>query len=217
MEAIKLKTYLEKFSILCLDFDGVLVDSLELKGNCFAKLFNNCDKDGIQKKIFDHHKSFQGLSRYEKIKIYYSWVYNSLPSASRQKELSNIFAELVINELIKLKPSNFIKSLILQTHWDKKFIITRSNTDEIINYLENYELAKFFNHIYDSQSTKEESINKIKENNPDEKKIIFIGDSNDDKVAAEQTNVEFLYYKIGILNYDRKKNIANLFDSHYTN
>ena len=49
------------------DFDGVIKDSVDLKGEAFKKLFED-QKIDIKNKIYKHHNANGGLSRFKNFK-----------------------------------------------------------------------------------------------------------------------------------------------------
>ena len=53
------------------DFDGVILESLEIKTNAFKKLYKSYGTD-IVDKVAIHHLENGGVSRYEKFKIYHN-------------------------------------------------------------------------------------------------------------------------------------------------
>ena len=52
------------------DFDGTIVDSVNIKTNAFAKIYEPFGKN-IVKKVIKHHNENGGLSRFEKFKHYH--------------------------------------------------------------------------------------------------------------------------------------------------
>ena len=52
------------------DFDGVIVDSVGIKSDAFAHLYNSYGTQ-IENKVVEHHEKNGGLSREEKIKYYH--------------------------------------------------------------------------------------------------------------------------------------------------
>ena len=62
---------IKKKDCIIWDFDGVIKDSVNIKGELFVNLFINENKF-IKEKIYKHHQENGGLSRVEKLKIYYT-------------------------------------------------------------------------------------------------------------------------------------------------
>ena len=188
--------------ILILDYDGVFVDSLDIKGDAFIKIFNKIDKE-LSEKIKSHHLANPSLTRYEKIKIYYYWNFNR---NIKTKELSNLsfkFAKYTIDKLLKKKPSKFISSL-LELRSDKfNYIATRSVKSEVNEYISKFNLDKYVNKIFDNRTSKEEIILNIANThkiNP--YSIVYIGDSKEDRAVSENTGCKFIFYKTGEFNHE---------------
>ena len=57
---------IDKFKKYIFDFDGVILDSVELKNQAFKKTVNRYDKK-IVKKFMNFHYNNLGLSRFEKV------------------------------------------------------------------------------------------------------------------------------------------------------
>ena len=51
-------------SAIILDFDGVIVDSVGIKGEAFAEIYRRFGED-IAQKVFAHHISNGGMSQFE--------------------------------------------------------------------------------------------------------------------------------------------------------
>ena len=56
--------------ILVLDFDGVILDSVNIKTKAFEELFQEQPKE-IRKKIINYHIKNGGISRYRKFDYFY--------------------------------------------------------------------------------------------------------------------------------------------------
>lgn len=52
------------------DFDGVLVESVDVKTRAFADLFKD-EEDEIVEKVVNYHLKNSGISRYDKFRYYY--------------------------------------------------------------------------------------------------------------------------------------------------
>ena len=55
------------------DFDGVLVESVDIKTRAFARLFESEENDAV-KEIVNYHLGHAGVSRFEKFK----YIYNNI-------------------------------------------------------------------------------------------------------------------------------------------
>ena len=56
------------------DFDGVIVDSVEIKTEAFRDLFRQESADDLER-ILDYHKAHGGISRVKKIEYFYANIF----------------------------------------------------------------------------------------------------------------------------------------------
>ena len=190
--------------ILILDFDGVFVDSLEMKGKVFSNLFKDINSSKSEQ-ILKHHFKNPALDRFQKIRTYSSWFYDNPLNKEDLKKLSSEFSNKVLEELLKIEPSKFILGL-LKTRFDKKnYISTKSTYYEVMKYLAHFSLNEFISEVFDNQIEKKDAIKKIsKKNKINSHKIVFIGDSLEDKNSADESGCSFIYYKTGIFRCEDK-------------
>ena len=64
-----------KLEQIFFDFDGVLVDSVQVKTKTFETLFAKYGKE-VQEKVIKHHLENGGMSRYKKFQHYYNSFLN---------------------------------------------------------------------------------------------------------------------------------------------
>lgn len=84
---------LARARILFWDFDGVIKESLEVKGQAFTLLFPD-SPPGLRERILTHHAAHGGVSRWEKIPIYLKW--NGVEVTSEKIQIyASRFASLV--------------------------------------------------------------------------------------------------------------------------
>tara|TARA_B100002051_G_C16720503_1_gene632128 strand:- start:317 stop:949 length:633 start_codon:yes stop_codon:yes gene_type:complete len=185
--------------ILVCDFDGVFVDSLDIKGKAFASLFEN-NLNSNYEKIFEHHLKNPSLTRNEKISIYYKWSYNKLITDLELQKFLKKFANITLDQILNVKPSQFIISLLKSRISKKNYILTRSCHEEVFNYIKEHDLFRFIELILDNKYNKKEGLLKIANiNKVNPQNIVFIGDSYFDKKAADEIGCKFIFYKVGEL------------------
>ena len=84
------------------DFDGVIVESLNIKTEGFIELYNYLSKKE-KVEIADHHIKYSGISRYQKIK-YYHKKYLNIDLNKKQLDLEcNKFSKIILNKMFKVK------------------------------------------------------------------------------------------------------------------
>ena len=64
---------IDKYTHLFIDFDGVIKNSVDIKGHAFKELFREFGQDVMQK-VYQHHTNNGGISRFDKIPIYLDYA-----------------------------------------------------------------------------------------------------------------------------------------------
>ena len=183
------------------DFDGVILDSVDVKTKAFEMLYAEYGKH-IQQMVVKYHLDNGGISRFEKFKYFHNNLLNKDISNSQLKILGDRFSSLVFE---KVCSSNYINGAyeFLQ-YCNKKylnFICTGTPYSEIVKILHFKKLDKFFNHVYGSPMTKTQIIVEIQKRYDLEKNdILFIGDAMTDYNASQKAKISF----VGIKNNDTK-------------
>lgn len=185
---------LKNSKVLIWDFDGVIKQSNKVKTDAFADLFSDSSKINL-KKIIKHHKENQGLSRYDKIPLYYKIAYNKNITIVTKKKMLDRFSKIVVKNVIGSKWSKGVKTYLSQNKYNQIFYIaTATPTKEIIYILNKLKIKFFFHGVYGSPMSKEEILKKIKNfKHLKYKDIAFIGDSYNDFVSAKKNNIKFIY------------------------
>ena len=178
------------------DFDGVIAESVQIKTDAFARLYEDFGSE-IVNKVVKHHVANGGMSRFEKIRLYHKSYLNKAITNKENEELANQFSELVVEKVID---SPYVPGVFkyIQKCYEKYnlFISTGTPTNEMKQILIGRGIAEYFIEIHGSPERKSVHISKIMSKynyHPDE--LIFYGDANTDIDAAEQANVPFVLIK----------------------
>jgi len=178
------------------DFDGVIAESVNVKTEAFASLYEPYGKQ-IVKKVVQHHLANGGVSRFEKFKIYHKDLLNIELNDQNLQELSNQFSDLVVDRVIKAPYVSGSVEFIKKNYGKyKQFISTGTPTEEIKQILIKRQLNHYFTEIFGSPQKKPYHIKqilfkyKLKSN-----ELIFFGDSNTDLEAAQNANIKFILVK----------------------
>ena len=184
------------------DFDGVIAESVQVKTDAFASLYEKYG-DNIVTKVIEHHEANGGMSRFEKIRLYHGSYLKKVITNEEIEELANQFSKLVVEKVID---SPYVPGVFkyIQKCYEKYnlFISTGTPTNEMKQILIGRGIAEYFIEIHGSPERKSVHISKIMSKynyHPDE--LIFYGDGDTDIDAAEQANVPFVLIKN---NYNEK-------------
>ncbi len=190
---------LNNYKLIFWDFDGVIKDSLEVKREAFANIFQGID-DQTKLRIKKHHDENGGMSRYEKIPLYLEFANKSKKDEDVQSYL-NLFSRHVKSGVINSKWCDGVKEYLSQNYNDQYFILlTATPTVEIKEIVYELKIDMFFKEIYGSPIKKNEIVNNIlKKLKFKNSEVALLGDSKNDYIAAKKNNINF-YLKMNQYN-----------------
>ena len=175
------------------DFDGVILNSMPIRDYGFAKIFEEFDKELVDK-LLEYHTLNGGLSRYVKIRYFYNTLLGVEINDEKVQELADKFSTIMKSELTNKKYliSETVE-FIEKNYKNYNFHIVSGSDGKELNYLCNeLGLSNYFKTIEGSPTPKNDLVKNILEiysYNP--KEAILIGDSINDYEAASINGVEF--------------------------
>jgi beta-phosphoglucomutase-like phosphatase (HAD superfamily) len=191
------------------DFDGVILESAEVKTEAFLELFKQYPE--VQAAIKQHHLQNQGVSRYKK----FEWIYSQLlhlPFTKNDSErLGNQFSDLVFNKVVQ---SPFVAGAeeLLKAISNKCLCFVASGTpeDELQRIVSQRNLTSYFKEVCGTPRTKIEIVlEMIAKYNLIPSHCCFIGDATTDYEAAKETGLNFIARNTEVMNayWQLQKNI----------
>ena len=181
-------------SILVFDFDGVLVDSIDIKADAFAELYSPYGSE-IVSQVVTHHLANGGMSRFDKFKYYHNVYLNMKIDQFDMDRLANQFSKIVMDKVIACPEipgaEKFIQENFLQ---HKCYINSATPQNEIRQIISARGLQKYFFTVLGSPISKSENLKKIRKSNPNvpASEFLFFGDALSDLEAAENNNLDFI-------------------------
>ena len=175
------------------DFDGVVLESLDVKTKAFKKLYEPYGS-GISKKVVEHHIENGGVSRFDKIKIYHKNILGEDIDNKTLQTIAQKFSEMVVDEIIKVPFVDGAKKFIEDNNRRYLMFISSATPSDEINYIcRQRKIANYFQGIFGSPDSKSEHISFIMGNwSLNNREIVFIGDSPSDLNAAKTHNLAFI-------------------------
>jgi len=175
------------------DFDGVILDSMPIRDYGFRKIFEEFDKNLVNK-FLEYHALNGGLSRFHKIKYFYNTILSKEISEEQVVEYANKFTIIMKDKLTNKRyliqnSINFIKS----NHKKYNFHIVSGSEHHELNYLcEKLNLTEYFLGIHGSPTPKNQLVsNLLEKENYLKEETALIGDSINDYEAAKANNIKF--------------------------
>ena len=189
------------------DFDGVLVESVDIKTKAFAQLFESEGK-GIVEKVVDYHLKNAGVSRFEKIKYIYKNMLIRDLSEKTFDDLCRQFSHLVVDEVVSAPYVEGAKEF-LDDYANKYscFVASATPQDEIEAIIKRRQMQGCFKGIYGSPKKKGVIVREIlaaytSVHSPHStvsqplvlgsQSFVYIGDSLSDYKAAKDNYVHFI-------------------------
>jgi beta-phosphoglucomutase-like phosphatase (HAD superfamily) len=144
---------MEGYSNIFWDFDGVIKDSMIVKSEAFEKLFLPFGRR-VAKNIREHHEANGGMSRYDKLPIYFG-----LSGITKSEELiskyEKKFSSLVKQRVIDSQWVDGVNDYLVNNHNRQNFfLVTATPQHEIESILFEIEIFKFFKRVVGSPTTK---------------------------------------------------------------
>ncbi|WGW00516.1 HAD hydrolase-like protein [Vibrio sp. YMD68] len=178
------------------DFDGVILDSMKIKGDGFLKLFQEYDSQYLTQ-IEKFHYENGGVSRFDKIRHFYDNIIRCPITEDKINELAADFAHIIEEKLFD--KSNLINdSVDFIEKYHKKFdfhIVSGAEHNELNALCDHFSLAQFFKSISGSPTKKDILVcNVIKNNHYRVEDVTLVGDAMTDYNAAVINGIKFLGY-----------------------
>jgi len=188
-----MKIFNTQYKAFFFDFDGVLVDSVEVKTNAFAKLFEKFGSE-IQAKVVEHHRNNGGMTRKDKFVYYYQNYLKKPLDHVEMEQLCNTFSGLVVDNVVAAPEIPGAENFLKKWHNTVKcFVVSATPDEEILEIVTRRGLKIYFLEILGSSMSKQENIRFLLEKhglNPE--KCLFFGDAESDYRAAMACNVNFI-------------------------
>ncbi len=179
--------------IIIFDFDGVLVDSVDIKTRAFARLFQDKSPE-IVKAVVAHHLAHGSMSRFDKIRYYYKEFLKQPLTDDMLNSLCSRFAEIVVEEVIRAPYIKGAKDFL--DNYSKLYecyVVSGTPEDELREIIKRRNMNNYFRGVYGAPRKKGEIIKEILDTtncNPQE--AVFIGDDLPDYDAVKVNGVKFI-------------------------
>ncbi len=175
-----------------LDFDGVILESLELKNEAMGRLF--ADRPEHLDAIVRYHLSNAGMSRYEKFRYYYRELFREPLSEERVAELDRGFNAIIWERLQKVPLVAGAREFLENWHGRiPLFVLSAAPEREILQIVGDRGIAQYFVEIHGSPTPKKEHLGRLlRERRLEPSRCLFVGDGSNDYEAARLHGVPFV-------------------------
>lgn len=181
------------FTTALFDFDGVIVDSTQVKAAAFVACFPDAppaSRDAIERYVSYHG----GVSRFEKFRYIHERILEQPLTDETLENLCQRYAEMVVERVIQ---SDFVPGAIelLQAIHERTacYVVSGTPEVELRHIVRTRRLERFFRGVYGSPATKTViTADLVRRCGARSDAIAFVGDSITDYEAAIATGIAFL-------------------------
>ena len=179
-------------TVIVLDFDGVVIDSVGAKTEAFAELFAE-EKEHLPA-ILALHKRLGGISRFKKFDLIYQDILMRPFAGGERNELGRRFARLARTKMTAcgLLPGSqrFLESYSRSI---PLFIASGTPEEELQEIVAQRGLRDYFREVFGSPREKADLLRDIMTRyRTDSAQLLFVGDAWSDYEAAREAEVHFL-------------------------
>ncbi|CCK80312.1 HAD-superfamily hydrolase, subfamily IA, variant 1 [Desulfobacula toluolica Tol2] len=184
------------YQVIFWDFDGVIKDSVNAKTKGYIQLFDSYGTH-IKNKIFQHHIEHGGVSRFEKIPLYYKKYLKTELSAEQIQELCLKYGEFTKYAVLKSEWVPGVRKYLELNCTRQTFFVVTGTPQEDINWIINkLDIQSMFFGVYGAPKTKIEILsNLIEKYDLKPESCLMVGDALTDYNAAKKTKINFLLRK----------------------
>jgi phosphoglycolate phosphatase-like HAD superfamily hydrolase len=194
------------------DFDGVLLDSMKIKGDGFVELFKEYPLNALRK-LESYHYANGGISRFAKIRYFFNTILHQPITDQKIEDLAERFSQIIAEKLFDR--NNLIEetiTFIQQNHLRYNcHIVSGAEHQELNALCKHFEIDPYFKSIQGSPTPKNDLVRSLLQTyhyHPDE--TLLIGDSINDFEAAKANHILFSGY-----NNQELKKLGHYIDSFF--
>ena len=175
------------------DFDGVILQSVDIKTRAFEALFASESPEAVAL-ILDHHRANGGISRYEKFRHAYREILHRPLSAEQEKALGERFNALVEAAVSSCPWVPGAREFLEARHARLPlFVASGTPQDELRRIVGRRGLSGFFRAVYGTPAKKDAILRAVAaELNCPPEDLLMVGDAAGDCDAARSVGAAFL-------------------------
>ena len=180
---------------LFFDVDGVLIDSLQIKGEAFAYTFN--DFPNSRRAVLDFHLANGGITRSQKISMIYRLLAGVEASQEEIQKRSARFGDNVQQRVVAAAEIPGANAALRR--WALAcplYAVSATPDREISNVLTARGIESYFRGIHGWPPPKDRVISGIvNQQGYDANRCVLVGDSQEDLLASRSAGVRFVHVR----------------------
>jgi phosphoglycolate phosphatase-like HAD superfamily hydrolase len=182
-----------RYEAIVFDFDGVLVESMDLKTQAFATLYRPYGEEVVSK-VVAHHLAHGGVSRAKKFRHYHETLLGIRLTPENEIALAQRFSELVEDAVVAAPPvpgaieflEKFFRVLPL-------FVASGTPEDELRRIVERRGMSPYFAGVFGAPRVKGEILSHIAAvGGFPRASMLMVGDAYADYEGASAAGTDFI-------------------------
>ena len=184
---------MRKFKNIIFDFDGVLVESNEIRINGFKELFAEFPNEATTR-LIEFCRKNGGMPRYQKIRHFFNDILQKPIADNQVNDYAIKYSKLVYQSVVGAPYVDGATDFLEKFKEEYRFaIVSGSDQNELRRICKERKIEPYFNEILGSPTDKTENIdNLLQSMNWLNQECIYIGDSYNDYKAASNQGIFFL-------------------------
>lgn len=182
-----------RFDAIVFDFDGVLVESVDVKTRAFAMLYRKYGED-VVRRVVEWHLTHGGVSRFEKFRYFHREFIGRTIDDREERELGFRFSQLVEDAVTS---SAWVPGAreFLDAHYAccSLFVASGTPDEELKRIIARRGMNKYFRGVFGSPKTKDEILRlviAVTGYAPD--RVLMVGDATTDYEGAMLAGTAFI-------------------------
>lgn len=182
-----------RFNAIVFDFDGVLAESVDVKGDAFVALYADAGPV-IQQQVLAWHRAHGGVTRHEKIRYYEQALLGRSATDADVEAKAQRFSALVEQAVVDAAWVDGAREF-LKRHAGQipMFVASATPQEELIRVVEKRGMTSYFARVLGAPKKKAEHLRNIMDEygwQPEQ--LLMVGDAMTDYDAAQSTGTRFL-------------------------
>jgi phosphoglycolate phosphatase-like HAD superfamily hydrolase len=182
-----------KYKAIIFDFDGVLVDSVDIKGQAFRRMYEQHGGD-IGQQVYEYHMQHGGVSRREKFKHFSKLFFNKKLEAEELESMCDQFSNIVTDMVANASWIKGAKQFLEDNHENIGLhVASATPIDELLDIMRQRNMCHYFQSIKGSPAQKRDNIREIMDKERlNDSEVVMIGDAKTDYDAALHNGIDFV-------------------------
>jgi HAD superfamily hydrolase (TIGR01549 family) len=200
-----------KYRHLIFDFDGVLVESNNIRSEGFRLLFKSYPENQVRE-VMSYIIANGGESRYKKIRYFFNTIRNEAISNNELQSFAENYSKLTKQKVIDGEPVKGAFDFLSAHHSQYDMaIVSSSDQEELREICKALKIDYFFLEILGSPATKISNISGLLSRKRwNRKSCLLVGDSTVDLEAAKANGIGFIGRNSGLVNWRLMNGVVSI-------